>query len=806
METIKSHKTLNKIVSITLIIFMLFGFVINIDVFAKEKIVYPLKMISKLECRFEDFWALSSKCKQNLPILRTKDYKKYIKLNWWYNDYTRLYTVLWGWSYKYGWDVWNGWHVWVDIATAKWTPIYAMADWKVIISKRLVSYWNNVTIEHKINWKRIFSTYAHMSKILVKKWKIVKAWEKIWEVWSTWNSTWNHLHFQIDLDTPFHPYYYDYEKCPYSYSKISETWVCFSELKKNTIDPLLFLETNWWVLDNIKIQKISRDDIWLTKKTTSIKKTANSYDYTIFDRTVYFGYPKRDIIEVQHIFRDLWEYDGPISWKYEDIEKDIIKYQLANNIIDKKTDLWAWRFGPKTRKQAKHDYKNFLDNWWKRIKDNEATHSLVVENNVKVEVISNKWMLSREEIEAKEVDTFLRRNNVNLKLDEVWWNIKLWWTIKLKLDIKSKSWKKFKWNLPASMTFTVDSTKINVFPTKLYYFTDWKRDIKLTWLKTGETTLYVKIWAKVIKKFKLNVYSSWKTVYPEFWKIYTNKNIVLSDKKTWIILFKDKNWKKLINFRYGWEYVLKASEWMEVCIKKWQIKDISRIYKKDCDQEDYKNELKFTYDDTVWWLLLFDYKVYSKDINLKLLSTYKNKLLANKKIYVVNPKGLKKDYVYKDEVIDLLSKWILTWINKWYFLEERWLVESDAIAWIWNTLIKMKEDVIDKEILAKIDNNIKELIKKRVSRFNTISREEFLDLSYKYLVFNKNNYEVSIKYRDLENKDNLKANAIFDKNNTWKDRFGDNYYRPKVQITRWEWAYFLAKVIERNKKVLLTLK
>jgi hypothetical protein len=55
METIKSHKTLNKIISITLIIFMLFGFVINIDVFAKEKIVYPLKMISKLECRFEDF-------------------------------------------------------------------------------------------------------------------------------------------------------------------------------------------------------------------------------------------------------------------------------------------------------------------------------------------------------------------------------------------------------------------------------------------------------------------------------------------------------------------------------------------------------------------------------------------------------------------------------------------------------------------------------------------------------------------------------------------------------------------------------
>jgi len=51
------------------------------------------------------------------------------------------------------------------------------------------------------------------------------------------------LHFQIDLDTPFHPYYYDYNKCPYSYYELSENGRCQSELLKNTIDPLLFLET-----------------------------------------------------------------------------------------------------------------------------------------------------------------------------------------------------------------------------------------------------------------------------------------------------------------------------------------------------------------------------------------------------------------------------------------------------------------------------------------------------------------------------------------------------------------------------------
>jgi hypothetical protein len=60
-----------------------------------NEIIYPLKQISKLECRFEDFDTLSGECKQDLPILYTKDYVKYATQNSGYNDYTRLYTMLW---------------------------------------------------------------------------------------------------------------------------------------------------------------------------------------------------------------------------------------------------------------------------------------------------------------------------------------------------------------------------------------------------------------------------------------------------------------------------------------------------------------------------------------------------------------------------------------------------------------------------------------------------------------------------------------------------------------------------------------
>jgi murein DD-endopeptidase MepM/ murein hydrolase activator NlpD len=158
-----------------------------------------------------------------------------------------------------------------------------------------------VSIEHYINGKKIVSNYAHMSKIIAKKGQKVRAGQEIGKVGSTGNSTGNHLHFQIDLDTVFHPYYYSYKACPYSYYKISESGVCFDELEQNTIDPLLFFETNGSVLNNITVSKKSSSNSTTTKK-----------DYTdpmdIFNKTVYIGYSKSDIKKVQEIYKKLGVY------------------------------------------------------------------------------------------------------------------------------------------------------------------------------------------------------------------------------------------------------------------------------------------------------------------------------------------------------------------------------------------------------------------------------------------------------------------------------------------------------------------
>jgi alpha-N-acetylglucosamine transferase len=70
-----------------------------------------------------------------------------------------------------------------------------------------------------------------------------------------------------------------------------------------------------------------------------------------------------------------------------------------------------------------------------------------------------------------------------------------------------------------------------------------------------------------------------------------------------------------------------------------------------------------------------------------------------------------------------------------------------------------------------------------ISSSKSITRQEFLDITTKYLVFNDNNYS-DINYRDLDAESNKKASKVFDLNNTWKDQFGQNYFRPNEKITR----------------------
>ena len=775
------------ILKISLIIFFSFSIIIfQNNVFAKKaEIIYPLKQISKLNCRFIEFSKLWDECKKEIPILKTKNYTKYIKQNWWYNEYTRLYTVLWWASYKYGWDVWNGWHIWVDIATAKWTPVYAIADWEVIKAQTDSILWTYISIKHKINWKIIISNYAHLSDSNVIIWNNIIVWQKIWEVWSTWNSTWNHLHFQIDLDTSFHPFYYNYKKCPFSYYRISEEWLCINELSNNTLDPLLFLETSWAILNQISI------------KVVESKNTENINDLSIFDKIVYYWYNKSDIKKVQEVFKNLWLYTWVISWLYKDIEKFILAFQISKWIIKNENSRWAWWFWPKTSYYAKKSYLSYLDN--------KVQFSKITKTKIKTKKISRKNILTRAQIEKREIDSFLRRYKIKLKFNTPWSNIKLNTSETIELQILNKIWKPFLGNTPWKISFIIDEKIVNIFPKRIFNFADWKRNIKIFWKKEGVTKLYIKIWKVTIKTIDINIYSPNRKIYLQGWKIYWKNKVILWEENKGVVLFKDKNNSSLIKIPFEWIYKIKASGNNLICIKKWNYEYIKKIYKtKKCTRSEYKNELLFKYEDTVWWLLIYNQKILNKNSSIKITNNYNSKNISELKMFVYNPKWLDKNYIYIDEIIDLLWKWVLNWINKWYFLQDRVLTKKHILDWIENMLFLMKKskNALDKQLEIERRLIVLWVERKYKDRNHILSRKDLLNIVYWFLIFDNNEKDWYNNYIDIlkDKETSFKIKSIFDKNITWKDRFGKKYFRPTKETTRWEWAFLLYEILKNFNK------
>jgi len=63
------------------------------------------------------------------------------------------------------------------------------------------------------------------------------------------------------------------------------------------------------------------------------------------------------IKKIQKLFYDLELYKWKINWKYKDIEKTLINYQIKKNIIKTEKDRWAWYFWKKTILALSKDFK-----------------------------------------------------------------------------------------------------------------------------------------------------------------------------------------------------------------------------------------------------------------------------------------------------------------------------------------------------------------------------------------------------------------------------------------------------------------
>ncbi len=765
-----------------------------------DEVMYPLQEISKLECRFEDFDTLGSNCKEDLPILHTKDYQKYASKNGGYNDFTRLYTVLWGSSYKYWWDVGSGWHQGTDIATAKGTPVYSIADGKVIAVGNDLSWGIYVSIQHTINGKDIISNYAHLSAKWVTKGERVSIGDKIGEVGSTGNSTGNHLHFQIDFPNAFHPYYYSYKACPYSYYEITEKGLCFTELSNNTVDPLAFLESNGAILEHRQTQIHVTTDTQTpetkkerTTQTDDSKTQSQDVDTPdIFSTTVYLDIgTSSQVKEVQRIYNKLGYYDGRTSGDYEDVIEAVIAYQLDTGVLSSREDDGAWWFWPKTRAQTKKDYDVYVASWGKQVLTVSKPANNVTATpkpnppKVTTQTVSRKNLMTREERETKEIQDFL--NMYDIRLHDTISHVVAGTAQHTTLSIKNSRGKGFRGNTPWSITFEFDTSMIDVFPQSFYNFTDGTRNIKITGKKAGNTPVKIKIGDVIVDTLSITVGEPWKTIESESAKLYIHPSGVIGQENRGIVLMKDPYGNKLLKTPYEGTFSIHADKNVEYCIKKWNIADVKEVYRRNCYDSEYQDTLTYDYTDTVWGLLLFGYRVKETGkTTLNVQAEAKQTSIATHTTHIDLPKWLTQEHVYFNEIMVVLQSWVVADVKKWYFLEDRPLTQYDANLWIANMLRVSGET-----------EKLKNLWDIPKSKTVNIKREDLLTMLAQTLEPTVRTSQ-SDTYIDYDQDGETLVENVLGDAYQWKDDFWANYFQPGKKITRGEAAYMIVQALEHQ--------
>lgn len=146
----------------------------------------------------------------------------------------------------------NTWsHDGVDIRAPIGTPIFAIGHGKVVRAK---DDPNNkyITIEHKnVKYRgkvgKYYSSYLHLSQVLVKPGDVIDKWTLIGRVGLTGYTTTPHLHLQVDNeDAPFYPYW------PFTLTEAAEAGYSFFEwvdaglnqdlIEKYSVDPIDFIQ------------------------------------------------------------------------------------------------------------------------------------------------------------------------------------------------------------------------------------------------------------------------------------------------------------------------------------------------------------------------------------------------------------------------------------------------------------------------------------------------------------------------------------------------------------------------------------
>jgi len=200
------------------------------------------------------------------------------------------YSVPYMGNYKLDGTEYSGSHLAVDIKIPMNTPVYAIGNGVVVKTEELSSgFGNHIVIEHKNfpsfdnpnNKTTYFSTYNHLSKILVTENTVVKKGQLIGYSGNSGLSTTPHLHFQIDNSSaPWHPYWpftsKEYTDAGLTFTSAINTGFNQSKALANTINPIMYIQKYQNATINTSITNTTQPDNNNNSTSTNTNNTTPS--------------------------------------------------------------------------------------------------------------------------------------------------------------------------------------------------------------------------------------------------------------------------------------------------------------------------------------------------------------------------------------------------------------------------------------------------------------------------------------------------------------------------------------------------
>lgn len=149
------------------------------------------------------------------------------------------YPVVYAGTYALDGEEYAGSHPAIDIKAPEGTPVYAIANGIAQdVTYSSSGFGNNIVLAHydvpsleNENLKTdLFSSYSHLSEILIAEGDVVEKGQMIGKVGDTGTATTNHLHFQVDNeDAPWSPYW------PFTYSEYTSAGYSFFDAVNNAL-------------------------------------------------------------------------------------------------------------------------------------------------------------------------------------------------------------------------------------------------------------------------------------------------------------------------------------------------------------------------------------------------------------------------------------------------------------------------------------------------------------------------------------------------------------------------------------------